>query len=1220
MKLDRLIFVNWGHIASGTYEMGNLTLLTGPTGAGKSTMLDGLQVVLTGTHRNVMNLNPGQDETGAGGAPREKTRRSVEAYVVGAEKNLFARPNGAQGYVAAVFQPDPGEDQCKPFTAIVGAAARVEGNGETRYAKLEGLQLFIVDGAIVGEEVFLPDPDSGAVVHVDAVGRALKQRYPKVAEFGDRKVDYLSALFGRFRGRTSVVKDEALQAARAWVQSIAYRKIGAVHELVRDEILDLDQKELLAGIENISGLMKDVAKLRQEGERLRENASRLDKVVSLLRQTATAHEEHVVHEAFAANLKLEQDKAEERRQRQRVEDCEGNRARWRNLIEERKGRRHLLDEDRGNLRARMSGVSAQQQKTTLEGRINAATNASRGILNELSSGLRAAGVMDTRAQAALALKAPTGMDRVNAALKRVADAYCATNLTPLLKAGPMVNEQLLAKEFSVDVLREVAVALCDEQAVGLQGLYAALVGAEDSLQSAVTQQAALHEKTVQDAERRVDDLQARKAALARGEVEYPPAVKYALRTLKEVFPDAMPQVLCDLVEPKNPKWQPAIEGYIRGARFNLLVKPDWEKDVINYVRSKNWREVKVIQGRLCLKDLQTQGQPPANSIVHELIAPNDIAWAYLASQYGSVLKVETVEELQHTKRGLMRDGKASGSRAYFLADAKELVFGAEARLRQLASVTSELEEAERTFATAKEQAQTLSQTRSMLAGLKTVEFNAGELWQHAEELEAARQALAALDLTELAEMQSALDKLNADIAEIDGQNEADLVHIAEAGKDIQSANRVIADVMGRRDSLLEAVQVQTRRLGALAEANPEQNYTQLSVRVDGMLQHAGTTAQAARERATALDTQSRNLLGDAVLALGEYHKDCRADEQFVDCVSYVQAGVAFDPEYRRVVSLATDAAARLAVMRSTGLYNNELELQKATRSFNDVFTKHFCVDIKTRVDEGIRTLRQITNELRNLSFGQDSYSIDWSQWEPELKDYLDFFEAVTELTGFNESVDLFAPDQLSQRHVEIRDRLVKLLTSNDQERAQKDLLRIADYRNYRRYDIICESPNGGRVKLSTWGTGSGGQMETPAYIVRAAVVTNRLKMFEKGPSLRLLVNDEAFSKMDETRARAVLCFMRDKLNMQVVSAMPTMKAGPLKDEFNREYNFTQLKPATNGELDFCVDVKELQFKQDKMRELWARHRENVREKARLEFDAQYPLPEPIPPAAEVLVK
>ena len=76
-----------------------------------------------------------------------------------------------------------------------------------------------------------------------------------------------------------------------------------------------------------------------------------------------------------------------------------------------------------------------------------------------------------------------------------------------------------------------------------------------------------------------------------------------------------------------------------------------------------------------------------------------------------------------------------------------------------------------------------------------------------------------------------------------------------------------------------------------------------------------------------------------------------------------------------------------------------------------------------------------------------------------------------------------------------------------------------------------------------------------------------------------------------------------------------MKAGPLKDEFNREYNFTQLKPVTNGELDFCTEVKELEFKQDKMRELWAKHRAQVREKAKQLFDEQYP-----PTAAEETVE
>lgn len=165
-------------------------------------------------------------------------------------------------------------------------------------------------------------------------------------------------------------------------------------------------------------------------------------------------------------------------------------------------------------------------------------------------------------------------------------------------------------------------------------------------------------------------------------------------------------------------------------------------------------------------------------------------------------------------------------------------------------------------------------------------------------------------------------------------------------------------------------------------------------------------------------------------------------------------------------------------------------------------------------------------------------------------------------------------------------------------------MRIADYRNYRRYEIWNESDSGGRIALSTWGTGSGGQLETPAYIVRAAIVTNRLKFFEKGPSLKLLVNDESFSKMDEQRARDVLRFLRDSLKLQVISAMPTKAAGGLRDEFNREYSFTRAEVDENGELDFVSDCDERILKTDRMRELWEHQRVIVREQAKLVFAAE----------------
>jgi energy-coupling factor transporter ATP-binding protein EcfA2 len=1203
MKLDRLIFVNWGQLPSGSYDLGNLTLLTGETGSGKSTMLDGLQTVMTAGFKGITQYNSGQDEVGQGG--RGKSRRDLESYIVGAEYSKFSRPLGAHGYVAAVFQPDAGEEQCKPMTAVVAASAHLEGLGESRQARLESFALYIADGAELVLEDFMPDVEAGQPVPLESIGRQLRAKY-KVTEFHDKKSDYLCALYGRFRGKPSVPRDEAHMAARAWVQSIAYRKIGSVHELVRDEILDFDSRQLHQDIERISSLMKEVANLRKEGERLQGNVERLDALLALLHLTGAAHENHVVQELFAARLRLETEKGDERRHQLRIETNEGDKRRRTALIDDRKTRKDTLDTERTNLMARMQGIPAQQQKDQLDGRIKAASHGARRVLRDLSESLMAASLMDTKTQALLATPQSTGMDRVNQALEAVAEAYRHANIAPLRDASTRVFPMTTSEEqLEAADLREVALAFDAAADTGLQALFNALAAPQDSLQVAITQQSVLQESVRTEAEKRVRELQARKATLASGRVEYPKGVTFALRRLQEQFPSANAQVLCDLIEPKSEEWQPAIEGYLGNARFNIIVSPAWETRVLDYVRSQNWREVKVVQGKLCLADMARR-TIPQHSIIHELSAPNEIAWAFLVSQYGSVVKVETTAELQDTNRGLMRDGKASGSRAYFLADARELVFGQKARERQLQAVTQDLDAAEKQAGEARDAEARLKVLQREVAGLKQATFDASSLVGLADELESAQRSLAALDLTELADMDKRVKQLRDEISDLESQNITDERANAVADEEIKAARRAVQELTARRDAALAAVQAQTHRLGELARLNPAVSFTELHRRVEDKLQGPHMTTAAAREAAIELSKVPELLMSQSREALSAFNQFCRIDERFVDALPFTALNAPFDDSYVKILALSAGASERVASLRKMGLFNNQIELEAATKSFNDVFTKHFCVEIKSRVDDGIRMLRQMNNELRNLKFGQDSFSIDWSRWEPQLHDYLEFFDAVTKLTESTEALDLFADNELEPKHVKIRDDLVKLLLDDEQERASKELFRIADYRNYRRYDILNNTESGGQVRLSEWGTGSGGQLETPAYIVRAAVVTNRLKMFDKGPSLKLLVNDEAFSRMDEPRARAVLSFMRDNLNLQIISAMPTMKAGAVKDEFNREFSFTRLKPVVNGELDFSIDCADNVFKTDKMRELWERQRLVARERAKQLFDLAEP--------------
>lgn len=1202
MKLDRLILVNWGQIPSGDYEMGDMTLLTGETGSGKSTLLDGLQTVMTAAYSGILNFNPGQDEV-TQGQRRGKTKRSVESYVVGAEYSKFSRPEGAQGYVAAVFRPDQGEAELAPFTTVIAVAARVEGAGERRQAKLETFVPFIVDGATLSYADFMRDPTAGECIPTEQIVRKLKASHPRIVEFHERKRDYLSALYGRFRGRNSVTWDEASQAARAWVQSIAYRPIGSVHELVRDEILDFDGKQLQQDVERISGLMRQVANLREEGRRLEESVAKLDALAGVLAETAQAHEDHVQQGLFVARLQRKLDEERillcnqlARDARAKIEALEGR-------ITRREIRTRELDERKTQLRAQLLGIPAAQQKAELERKRDSSTEEALRVLAGLSQSLIAASLLDERAKQALSRPYWDGMPGIDVALQEIAQARAATKLDQLREHQLQLFSAAQAKELNPEQVLALSSVFNELSNTGLDVLYAAMVGTGPSLQTAVTQEMVRVEQSGRQADDLLRELGVKKSKLARGKVSYPPAVETAFNRIREAYPDANPQVLCDLVEPVSEDWQAAIEGYLGGARFNIIVDPDLERDIVNLVRANNWR-VNIVQGSMCLREAE-RAALPSDSIVHELRTANPIAHAYLVEQFGTVVKVPDTETLRSTRRGVTKDGKGAGSRTMYVAEAKDLVFGQKARERQLVLVTGELKEAERELERVGDLKAGLVSLQTCLTGLKEPRFEVGTLEDLALRVQAAQRALQLLDLSEAADLEEQVQSIDTELGQLKGETAADNQTIYGLNTKLTDAQKEVSAVESSKLARIEHLEGQIRRAKALSEANPVVSYAVLSQAIDKRLATPGVSLEQARAELDELSRKPALLLGQSREALGDYHMTSRSDERFAEALPHHHMGNVFDPDYPKVVALLSSVQKRLTALRSIGLYNNKTELANAVASFNDVFTKNFCAEIKTKVDDGIRTLRQMNHELKSLKFGSDRFSIDWSKWEPEFEEYLDFFNAVYRMTESVDALDLFGDNGLSAKHLEIRDRLVKLLLDDDQERATRELLRIADYRNYRRYDIFNESDSG-RVRLSEWGTGSGGQLETPAYIVRAAVVTNRLKLFEKGASLKLLANDESFAKMDEARARAVLGFLRDNLDLQVISAMPTMKAGSLKDEFSREYSFTRLAPVSNGELDFMSDIDERVFKTDKMRELWERQRVVARESARQLFDEVEP--------------
>lgn len=1204
MKLDSLVLMNWGQMHSGTFPMGEMTLFTGATGAGKSTMLDAIQTVITGANKDIMNLNPGQDEVGQGQRSK-KVVRGIEAYVVGAEFSNFSRKDGAQAYIATVFRPSAGEEHLKPFTALVGISARVEGSGVSRQPKLESLALLIIDDAVLTHEDFVKDAKTEECVAVDRIAKHLQTKYPRLVDFNNKKTDYLCALFGRFRGKSSVTKDEATNAAKAWVKSIAHRKIGDVHELVRDEILEFDEKQLQQDIGNISGLMRQVSNLRKESLRLEANVTRLTELQAAISETCKAHEAHTLQGFYVAKLQLRHDEAsiasfqsQIAAANQESDEASGKITAWNTRID-------ALDKLRIELSAQLRGIPVHNQKQELDAALKTAEANAKVALKTLSESLHAAAQLEKAAKALISRQVPDGCDALSVAIEGLAQAYAKTDFTRLATCQERILEVAELDELNVGRLYDLVQAFAGVNQ-GIDDIYDALIGPNQSVSLALAAQSTGIETLKGRADELVGELKRKVARLSQGQVTYPRITQAAVRLLKEQFPSANVQVLCDLVEPQNEQsdaWLQAIEGYMGGTRFNLVVNVNFERDCVAFLKSRDINAT-VIQGALCLKK-ESKISLESASIVHELRTANPIARAYLASQFGAVVKVADVETLRHTPRGVTKEGVASGGHSMYLCEKVEPVFGQRAREQAKRRVERDQKAAEIEANRLDTVQNELRAIKSSLQWLKQPHFDASFLREQANLIEKTRENLSSLDITEVKELQAEVDSKEKEIGVFRDSITTAQQRIGSLDSQVKTAQGAIQRVTGEKQEHLREFENQIQLMKHLVASNPELEYPVLTADIEKRLKENPESLQVARNLLVELAKKPAGLLATTREVLFDYNSQARTDERFVNALTAHANTSTFESNYEALVKLSYTVETTLQGLRGVGLYKIGIDLENAVKSFHDVFTKQFCVEIKTRVDEGIRTLRLLNAELTNMKFGVNSFRIDWS-WEPEFAEYLDFFEAVTLLADSAEPMDLFGDTKLSDKHVQIRDRLVALLLDENQERAAKDLLRIADYRNYRRYEIYNDTGSGGSVKLSEWATGSGGQIETPAYLIRAAVLTNRLKLFEKGPSLRLLVNDEAFSRMDDAYARAVLEFMHDKLDLQVLLAMPTQKSNALRNEFTREYSFTRTSVDSNGELDFVTDCDERILKTDKMRELWARQLQIARERAKQLFDEANP--------------
>lgn len=1205
MYLKRSITVNWGNLPEGEFEYGPVNLFSGGNGSGKTTAADALQTLMTAAHDNLYNYNPGQDETtqrGRGG----KQVRTLASYVLGCDDGAFARPLTTDGYIAGIFHPTQGET-AEPFTAVIGVRAHLDTAGSSRQARQDELLLLIVPGEMLSLSHFIREHDgSRHVVPVTELANLLRRQFgQQQVETYDRKSAYLGRLYGALRGKSDAVSSrEAKNAARTFANFMAYKPVKSIDQFVAGEVLD--PRDFGDTIKRIRELLRTVHGMEQEAARLRQGVTLLEQSHRLAERYQQSWLERTGLEYSAAAQAWTANQSQYLNAKRQQQDYQKQHA---TLLEDQKltaQRATQAHQELVQLEARRQGIAVLQNKDQLESRHAELTEQLQQGVKPLleqdrqrDSNIEALQQVRQLLADGLAAELP---DLGSRQWQQQSAAVLASTQQPVAEL-----HQLLARDWvdltPLDAGMDAARA---QQAAHNQ--LATLLGETAADNSTLLQRAdrLLQERrnALSQLERQISQSQRQIKALQDSRVTYPGYVEDALNAIRQQCPQADPRVLCDQVEITDADWQMAIEGYIGGSRYGILVEPAFEAQAIRIVRQLTGRDrnrARVIQGDKARQDAERLTLPE-DSIIQVMRFNHRIAEYYLRASYGSVVRVADAEALRQTRRGITQDGMGSGNYALFRCDIddSQLLFGAAARKRNLQAQQKQLEELQIQHHALQQLCQRMQQLTAQLQRIRPLDYvaRANDLLKAQQQLREVEQLLASLDLSEYQDLEQELQRVNKRYQQLTEQQKQLNNQDGALNNELRKISEQVTHLADQSDSLLEARdQAESYLLDAAAligGLDPQQHLAQL----DKQLEQVSKDFDVASARQRLGDNLSQ-LAVQLDSRLREYNQQAQpADNLLHDCADELHS-LAF---FRHICGLSQQLDNLHNRLRNNVLLEKQEQLGKLRDSFNTTFVSDLCHEIHQAINDGERTLEQLNSELEHHRFGADreGFQFDWS-WVPEYKEYWKFFREVTQMPNLGDGTNLFEVS-LSEQSASVRDHLLGLLLEGDEQQALRELERISDYRRYRRYDILKHPEGKQAIRLSEYGTGSGGQLETPAYIIRAAAVTSAFRFNEGNSHLRMVIVDEAFMHMDETRSRQVISYLTETLGLQLIFIMPTSKAGPFLELISNQFVFSKVPSAVAmGELNTRVLVDRQQLNRERITELWNNHRRVIRQQGSLEF-------------------
>jgi len=591
--------------------------------------------------------------------------------------------------------------------------------------------------------------------------------------------------------------------------------------------------------------------------------------------------------------------------------------------------------------------------------------------------------------------------------------------------------------------------------------------------------------------------------------------------------------LCELIEVSDEKWRNAVEGYLNTQRFDIIVDPSYFNDALDIYDKVKFEQKIYGVGLVNTQKLTAYEQLVPGTLADKVTSDHTYARYYINMLLNSTYCVEDVHDLKNFNRSITptcmtysnHTARQINPRVYEIPfigtqattmqtdmETKHLS-ALEAKMDKLYDITDKNDKIMRL----------LSQSRSNQL------VHQGQI-RYFDLIKQTRR-----EYTQLEEQINSLGK-DKNLAKLEEQIQKARDNRKQLRIDSESFVGEIATNRDERQRIIDLIDEIKDKLDEFSIAQKE-----LSHKHPEKLSLANTQFFALKMKFKQDHDAITTYLAQSNVSLNSQIIKAGADivNQMKNYIDLFHFGAA--PTMDDLVYFEQEAHK----IRNNNLVRYEQEATELRRNSEIGFKEEFVGKLRASIENAQQQIAELNIALMGKTFGSDSYQLTYkASDDPDYKLYYNIImgnEAISKHTLFTEG--------LTKKNETILMELFEKIASNDPE---YDMLtyKYLDYRNYMAYDIEVTNKNGNKSMFSKVSKEkSGGETQVPFYIVIAASFQQLLTKNRRIDSGCIVLFDEAFNNMDESRIDAMMKFY-NSLSIQLLIAVPPQRVSNIINYVN----------------------------------------------------------------------